>query len=370
MNFLASARCLPFALAPRPGRDAGRDLQRRPRCRPPGTGTSRCRPCSSPRRGCRSATLRDLDRHRRLAAADHLLLLLEGRAVRALVEVALLVELDVALEDRAPARVGERLLAVEHVLREVRVLLERRRRRDRVRDQLRDPRRLVAERDAGLARGLDLVARSPAARSRSSAARSRPRRRAPSCCRWRRSASRPRSTCTSCRRCRAAGAGSRGRCLDPRLVGDVREHARGRELLDRHRRAVAGPDDEQVGRVAAAELRAQRGLQIVDGREARLDRDVRRDLLVLRDQLLERRLVVGDVLERQRDVAGGGASLAPPLSPACPSRMRTPLRPRPRRKIRLTSSSSTLSSRRASFRSGPTDDRVAGRGLLRALEKP
>src|SRR3954470_264087 len=100
---------------------------------------------------------RDLYRHGGLALGDPRLLLLERRTVRAGVEVALLLQLQVALVDRPPAGVRERLLAGEHLLGEVRILGERGRRRDRVGDQLSHPRRLVADREGDLARRLDLV---------------------------------------------------------------------------------------------------------------------------------------------------------------------------------------------------------------------
>ena len=45
-----------------------------------------------------------LDRHARLAVGDHLGLLLERRPVRVRVEVAALLELEVALVDRRPSR--------------------------------------------------------------------------------------------------------------------------------------------------------------------------------------------------------------------------------------------------------------------------
>ena len=72
MNFLASARCLPCALAPMPGGDAGRDLQVG---RAVGRGErerARCRPCPSPRPGTGGNAAMTWIDHRRLAAADHL----------------------------------------------------------------------------------------------------------------------------------------------------------------------------------------------------------------------------------------------------------------------------------------------------------
>ena len=191
--------CL-LALAPRPGRDAGRDLQRRRRRRSPGTGTCRCRPGSGRVEEAAAATPDTWIAIAGLAGGHHRGLLLERGAVRVGVEVAALLQLQIPLVDRRPSRSWRTLLAGEHVLREVRVVGEDRGRHERVGDQLGDPRRLRAERDRDLARLLELLAGGEELGPRVRRARRCPRPRRPSCCRSRRSASCPASTCRSCRR--------------------------------------------------------------------------------------------------------------------------------------------------------------------------
>ena len=250
-----------------------------------------------------------LDRHPRLAVGHHLRLLLEGGAVRVGVEVAALLEVEIALVDLVPLGVGERLLAVLHVLREVRVVGEGGRRRDRVRDQLRDPGGLQADRDRDLARLLDLLARGEELRVGlrelvdarvledllvvDDADR--------------RGARRPDVGLVADAEQRARALRDR---LDPALVAEVREQAARGELLHRHRAAVAGPHDEHVRRAAGPELRAQRGLELVGRGERRLDRDVRVLLLVGGDQLLPGLLVVGDRLHGQRVLVATAATSA------------------------------------------------------------
>ena len=196
MNLRASATCAALraradAGARRPPRSADRS-----RGRPPGTGSCRCRQDRGRRCGCRWRPASP-GRPSPPCRGDQRLLLLERGAVRARIEVAPALELEVALVDRPPARVRERLVAGEHVLRQVGVGAEGRRGRDRVRDQLGHPRRLVAQRDARRAARLDPLAGAQQFAPCPGRRRDARVPRRPCGCRSRRSASRPRSTCTS-----------------------------------------------------------------------------------------------------------------------------------------------------------------------------